>query len=179
VGVGSGTNDISNTTEVVGEGPEDFGGSGVGEEFILGLGRPEIMVRNGAVIDLDSCLVVFGNEDGFVGTIDFANPNVVVVVGVFDGLSGCPRFGFRVISLLGNFRQAVAVVPRVQFTVGGVGFGNTVAFVVIRVSPVRIRRQLVIRASRVLVAVGSDTVAVGVVSVRFVGNFRVRVICGD
>ena len=57
---------------------------------------------DGAVINLGNGLVVFGNEDGFVGTIDFTNPDVVVVVGVFDGLSGCPRFGFRVIGLLSD-----------------------------------------------------------------------------
>jgi len=51
---------------------------------------------------LDGGLVVFGNEDGFVVANHLANPNVVVVVGVFDGLSGCPRFVFRVIGLLSD-----------------------------------------------------------------------------
>jgi len=55
-----------------------------------------------AVVNLDGGLVVFGNEDGFVVANHLANPNVVVVVGVFDGLSGCPRFVFRVIGLLSD-----------------------------------------------------------------------------
>ena len=85
------------------------------------------MVRNGVVVDLDGGLVVFGNEDGFtvgcavtVGIEGFTNPNVVVVVGVFDGLSGFPRASFDVKFLLRDGSQAVAVVPFVQLAVRGV-----------------------------------------------------------
>ena len=92
------------------------------------------MVRDGAVINLYRRLVVFGDENGFVGTIDFTNPDVVVVVSVFDGLGGCPCFGGGIPFLLGNFREAVAVVPSVEFAVGGILLGNTVAFVVVSVS---------------------------------------------
>jgi len=102
VGVGSGSDNVADGAEVVGEGPEDFGGSGVGEEFVLGVWRPEVVVRNGSVIDLGGRLVVFGNEDCLFIADNFTNPNVVVIVGVFDGLGGCPRFGFRVIGLLSD-----------------------------------------------------------------------------
>ena len=56
------------------------------------------------VVDLGNGLVVFGNEDGFtvgcavtVGIKGFTNPDVVVVVRVFDGLGGRPflRFGIK------------------------------------------------------------------------------------
>jgi len=77
------------------------------------------MVRNGAVIDLDSCLVVFGNEDCLVGTVDFTNPNVVVIVGVFYDLNGRPFLRFGVKFLLSDGSQAVPVVPRVEFAVRG------------------------------------------------------------
>ena len=100
------------------------------------------MVRNGVVVDLDGGLVVFGNEDGFtvgcavtVGIEGFTNPNVVVIVGVFDGLGGYPRFGCRIIGLLSDGGEAVAVVPSVEFTVRGILLGNAVAFVVVRVRP--------------------------------------------
>ena len=102
MGVGSGSDNVADGAEVVGEGPEDFGGSGVGEEFVLGVWRPEVVVRNGTVVNLGNGLVVFGDEDGLFIADNFANPNVVVVVGVFDGLSGCPRFVFRVIGLLSD-----------------------------------------------------------------------------
>ena len=78
------------------------------------------MVRNGAVIDLDSCLVVFGNENCLFVADNLTNPDVVVVVSVFDGLGGCPRFGFRVIGLLRDFRQTISIVPFVQLAVGGI-----------------------------------------------------------
>ena len=92
-------------------------------------------MRNGAVVDLDGGLVVFGDEDGFVGTVDFTNPDVVVVVGVFYDLNIFPRTSFGIVGLLSDGSQAVAVVPSVKFTVGGVGFGNTVAFVIVGVRP--------------------------------------------
>ena len=178
--------DIADGAEVVGEGPEDSICGGVGEEFVLGLGRPEIMVRNGAVIDLDNGLVVFGNEDGFtVGCAvairiqNFANPNVVVIVGVFYDLNGRPFLRFGVKFLLSDGGEAISIIPFVQLAVRGVGFGNTVAFVVVRVSPVRIRRQLVIRAGCVLVAVGGEAVAVGVIRIGFVGDGCVGVVGGD
>ena len=72
------------------------------------------------VVNLDGRLVVFGNEDGFVVANHLANPNVVVVVGVFDGLSGFPRASFDVKFLLRDGSQAVAVVPFVQLAVRGV-----------------------------------------------------------
>jgi len=135
VGVGSGTNDISNTTEVVGEGPEDVGGSGIGEEFVLLVWSPEVVVRNGVVINLDGGLVVFGDEDCLFVADNLANPDVVVVVGVFYDLNGRPFLRFGVKFLLSDGSQAVAVVPSVEFAVGGILLGNAVAFVVVRVRP--------------------------------------------
>ncbi len=88
--------DIADGAEVVGEGPKDFGGSDVGEEFVLGVGRPEIMVRDGwtvgvgqvGVVKLNRRLVVFGNENRLgigcavaIGIEGFTNPDVVVIVG--------------------------------------------------------------------------------------------------
>jgi len=128
VGVGSGTNDISNTTEVVGEGPEDVGGSGIGEEFVLLVWSPEVVVRNGVVINLDGGLVVFGDEDCLFVADNLANPDVVVVVGVFYDLNGRPFLRFGVKFLLSDGGETIAVVPFVQLAVGGVGFGNAVAF---------------------------------------------------
>jgi len=115
-----GLDDVADCAEVVGEGPKDIGGGGVGEEFVLLVWRPEVVVRNGAVINLNRRLVVFGDEDGFFIPDNLANPNVVVVVGVLDGLSGRPRFGFRVIGLLRDFRQTISIVPFVQLAVGGI-----------------------------------------------------------
>ena len=63
---------------------------------------PKVMVGGSAVIDLKNGLVVFGNENGGVGSDDFANPDVVVIVGVFDGLGGCPFLRFGVKFLLGS-----------------------------------------------------------------------------
>jgi len=114
VGVGSGTNDISNTTEVVGEGPEDVGGSGIGEEFVLLVWSPEVVVRNGVVINLDGGLVVFGDEDCLFVADNLANPDVVVVVGVFYDLNGRPFLRFGVKFLFCDRGQAVAIVPAVR-----------------------------------------------------------------
>ena len=77
-------------------------------------------MRNGAVVDLGNGLVVFGDEDGFVVANHLTNPDVVVVVSVFDGLSGFPRASFDVKFLLRDGSQAVAVVPFVQLAVRGV-----------------------------------------------------------
>ena len=57
------------------------------------LGCPEVMVGDGVVVDLKDCLVVFGDKNGFIVADDFANPDVVVIVGVFDGLDCLPFFG--------------------------------------------------------------------------------------
>ena len=145
---------VADGAEVVGEGPEDTRCCGVGEEFVLMLWCPEVVVRDGRAggvgevggVKLDGGLVVLGDEDGFgvgsgvtVGVEGFANPDVVVIVGVFDGLGGRPRGGGYVVSLLCDFGEAVAVVPFVQLAVGGIGFGNAITFVVVRVSPVGIR----------------------------------------
>ena len=87
-------------------------------------------MRNGVVVNLNRRLVVFWDENRLgvggavaVGIQNLTNPNVVVVVSVFDGLGGCPRFGGGIPFLLGNFRETVAVVPSVEFAVGGIGFG--------------------------------------------------------
>ena len=121
---GGGSEDVADRAEVVGQGPEDFGGRGVCEEFVLLVRRPEVMVRDGSVVNLDGGLVVFRDEYGF-GIADYlTDPDVVVIVGVFNDLNGFPSLRFRFENLLGYLREAVAVVPRVQFTLrtGGVGF---------------------------------------------------------
>jgi len=60
------------------------------------------------------------------------------------------------------------VVPRVEFAVRGIGFGNPVSFCIVSVCPRAVAGQFVIIAGRVSVAVGGDTVAIGIVNVRFV-----------
>ena len=132
---GGGAEDVANRAEVVGQGPEDVGRSRVGEEFILCVGRPEVMVGNRAVIDLDRRLVIFGDEDGFVVADYLADPDVVVIVGVFDCLNCHPFLFSRIPFLLRDGGQAVAMVPRVQFAVCGVGFGYAVSFGVVSVCP--------------------------------------------
>ena len=133
-----GAEDVADRAEVVGQGPEDVGGGCIGEEFVLSLGCPKVMVGNGAVVDLDGSLVIFRNEDGF-GIADYlADPDVVVVVGIFDNLDGFPRLGFSVKGLLGYLRQAVTVIPGVEFAVCGIGFADTVTFGIIRISVVSV-----------------------------------------
>ena len=69
VGCG-GSEDVTDRAEVVGQGPEDIGGSCVGEEFVLGVWRPEVMVRDGwtggvrqvGVVKLNGSLIGFGDE---------------------------------------------------------------------------------------------------------------------
>ena len=63
---------------------------------------PKVMVGGGAVVDLKNCLVVFGDKNGFIVADDFANPDVIVIVGVFDDLDGCPFLCFGVVLLLGD-----------------------------------------------------------------------------
>ena len=60
------------------------------------------------------------------------------------------------------------MVPRVEFAVRGIGFGNPVSFCIVSVCPRAVAGQFVIIAGRVSVAVGGDTVAIGIVNVRFV-----------
>ena len=102
-------------------------GRGVDNEFVLLVRCPEVMVGGDVIIDLNCRLIVFRYEDGFVVADYLADPDVVVVVGVFDSLN-CHLFLFsRIPLLLHDGGQAVAVVPRVQFAVRGIGFADTVA----------------------------------------------------
>ena len=90
------SNYVADRAEVVGQGPEDFGGRGVCEEFVLLVRRPEVMVRDGSVVNLDGGLVVFRDEYGF-GIADYlTDPDVVVIVGVFNDLNGFPSLVFCV-----------------------------------------------------------------------------------
>ena len=41
-----GSEDVADRAEVVGQGPEDIGGRRVGEEFVLLVRRPKVVVRN-------------------------------------------------------------------------------------------------------------------------------------
>ena len=134
VGCG-GAEDVADRAEVVSQCPRCAVGRGIGEEFVLLVRRPEVMVRGGAIIDLDCRLVIFRDEDGFVVADCLTDPDVVVIVGVFHDLRGRPVLFDRIPFLLGDGSQAVAVVPRVQFAVRGIGFGNPVAFGVVRVGP--------------------------------------------
>ena len=87
------------------------------------------MVRDGwtvgvgqvGVVKLNRRLVVFWNEDGFtvgcavtIGIQNLANPDVVVVVGVFYDLNGRPFLRFGVKFLFCDRGQAVAIVPAVR-----------------------------------------------------------------
>ena len=126
---------VANRAEVVGQCPRYAGGRGVGEEFVLLVRRPEVMVRGGAIIDLDGRLVIFGDEDDFIVADYLANPDVVIIVSVFHDLRGGPILLHGVPLLLHDGGQAVAMVPRVEFAVRGVGFADTVALCVVRVGP--------------------------------------------
>ena len=136
-------------------------------------------MRNGAVVDLDRGLVVFGDEYRGVITHGFTDPDVVVIVGVFDCLNCHPFLFSRIPFLLRDGGQTVAVVPRVQFAVRGIGFADTVALCVVRVGPGSVAGQFVIIAGRVSVAVGRDTVAVFVVGVSLIGNRTVGLVRSD
>ena len=48
-----GSEDVADRAEVVGQCPQCAVGRGIGEEFVLSLGCPKVMVGNGAVVDLD------------------------------------------------------------------------------------------------------------------------------
>ena len=87
---------------MVGEGPQNTVSLRVGEEFVLLVGRPEVMVRGNAVVDLDGGLVVLRDEYRGVITHGLADPNVVVVVGVFYDLNRGPSGGCRIIGLFRN-----------------------------------------------------------------------------
>ncbi len=110
---GGGSEDVADRAEVVGQGPEDDGRSCIGEEFVLLVRRPEIVVGGGSVVDLDGRLVIFGDEDGFIGADYLTDPDVVVVIGVFHDLNRGPSGGCGIVSLFCDCGQAVAVVPRV------------------------------------------------------------------
>ena len=178
VGCG-GAEDVADRAEVVGQCPRYAGGRGVGEEFVLLVRRPEVMVRGGAIIDLDCRLVIFGDEDDFIVADYLANPDVVIIVSVFHDLRGGPILLHGVPLLLHDGGQAVAVVPRVEFAVRGVGFGNPVAFGVVRVGPRTVGGQFVVIAGRVSVAVGCDAVAVFVVGIGFIVQVLVGVVRAD
>ena len=67
-------------------------------------------------------MVVFGDENGFgigcavaVSIDGFTNPDVVVIVGVFDDLNSVPDFFHRIPFLFGDFRQTVSIVPLVEY----------------------------------------------------------------
>ena len=132
---GGGSEDVADRAEVIGQCPRCAVGRGIGEEFVLLVRRPEVVVRGGAIIDLDCRLVIFRDEDGFVVADCLTDPDVVVIVGVFHDLRGGPILLDRIPFLLRDGGQAVAVVPRVQFAVRGVGFGNSVAFGVVSIGP--------------------------------------------
>ena len=87
---GGGAEDVADRAEVVGQGPEDFGGGCVGEEFVLLVRRPEVVMRNRAIVDLDGGLVVFRNEDGFGIANSLTDPNIIMIVGVFYDLNRGP-----------------------------------------------------------------------------------------
>ena len=132
VGCG-GAEDVADRAEVVSQCPRYAVGRRVGEEFVLLIWRPEVVVRGGVIIDLDCRLVIFRDEDGFVVADCLTDPDVVVIVGVFHDLRGRPVLFDRIPFLLGDGSQAVAVVPRVEFAVRGVGFADTVALYVVHV----------------------------------------------
>ena len=88
--------DVADRAEMVGEGPQNTVSLRVGEEFVLGVWRPEVMVRDCAIVDLNGGLVVFRDEDCLVFANDFTDPDVVVIVSVFDDLNGFPRLRFRI-----------------------------------------------------------------------------------
>jgi len=121
------------------ETPQNAVGRRVGEEFILLVGRPEVVMGDRAVVELDGGLVVFWDENRFVVAHDLTNPDIIVVIGIFDDLSGFPRLGFSIERLLRDFCEAIPVIPFVKFAVSGIGFGNPVSFGVVRVSIVSVR----------------------------------------
>ena len=111
---GGGSEDVADCAEVVGQGPEDVGGGGIGKEFVLGVRCPEVVVGDGwtdgvgqvSVVELDGGLIGFGDENGFGigGTIavcveGLTNPDVVVVVGIFYNLNRGPSGGCRIVGL--------------------------------------------------------------------------------
>ena len=96
---------VADSAEVVGQCPRYAGGGGIGEEFVLSVWRPEVMVRAGwtgsigevGIVELNGRLVAFGNEYGLgiCGSIAIeiqclADPNIIIIVSVFNDLDGFP-----------------------------------------------------------------------------------------
>lgn len=55
---------------------------------------------NSAVVELKDGLVVLGNEESGVIADNLTNPDVVIIVGVFNDLGSRPRFFNRIPFLL-------------------------------------------------------------------------------
>ena len=97
---------------------------------------PKVVMRNRAIVDLDCRLVIFGDKYRGVITHGLADPNIIIIVGVFHDLSSLPVLLDRIPFLLRDGGQAIAVIPRVEFAfrAGGVGFGGSIAFGIVGVS---------------------------------------------